>query len=292
MTYSARLGADGGEEICRAIPFAAGADRTIAQHGVESVEIKVPAWRLFNTLIFLPAEDGREEFHLDDVSLQWRPAEPGAPRGSDRRLSEDFESDQPGASEFPGRPWQVEASPGAPAAKNAPAFFIERSTSFGPGTRCLRAAGGGKFSAPIGTLPETGPLTIDLDLFVRSGKSSPILMPDPAPRSPHSVTISVEAAAPLARVAAVDGTWRLWDGTRFIDTGRPVILDGWGHLQLVIDPRARTFRLVTQPVGEAPQLIATGPLAPATHGPLRLVIEPSPTPRQVSCFDNIEVTGP
>jgi len=292
MTYAARMGQGAGVEICRNVGFAAGADRSIAQHGVESVKVKVPAWRLFNTLIFLPAEDGREPFHLDDVSLQWRPAQPGAPQGKDRRLSEDFENEKPGASEFPGRSWQIE--PGGPAPNTGPAFFIERSTSFGAGTRCLRAAGGGRFTAPLGSLPLNGPLTIDFDLFVRSGKASPILLPDPAVRSPHSVTFSVQATdgALIARVAAVDGSWRLWDGTQFIDTGRAVTLDGWGHVQLVLEQEMRTLRLITQPVGEAPRPVAEVPLLSRSEGPLRLIIEPSATPRHVSGLDNLEITAP
>lgn len=288
--YAAELGGDGEslEVICAAVPYAAAGERSVTQHGVESVEVKVPGWRFFNALIFLPAEDGSEPVHLDDVLLTWTPATPGVRPTGPPRLSETFEDAPPGCTSFPGKPWQVVAT----AAGAAP-FSIERGTSFGPGTRCLRASGGGQLRVPLGQLGR-GPLAVDLDVFLRSGKSAPILMPDPAPRTPHPVTFTLRDAGgqPIAVLrAAEDGTWHLGEQS-MASTGRLLTLDGWAHLQFVIDPQARHLRVVSQPVGEAPRLVGTLALDRLPAAPLELAIEPAAGPRHLSCYDNLLVTSP
>ena len=35
--------------------------------------IKVPSYRLFNTLLFVPTEGSHEFVYLDDVSVRWKP---------------------------------------------------------------------------------------------------------------------------------------------------------------------------------------------------------------------------
>ena len=120
------------------------------------------------------------------------------------------------------------------------------------------------------------------------------MIPDPTTRSPHSFVLNLEGNVPDKPFAAVDttsGTWRLWDGQKFVDTGKLVTYDVWNHLQLAINPREKSYVLVVQPVGELPTLIGRATCGESVKGnePLKLKIKPSATTGHVSCYDNILV---
>jgi hypothetical protein len=290
QVYSAS-GGPNGQTICRDIKITPPKDRYISQHGVESVKYKVPSYRIFNTLLFVPTEGAKEAIYLDDVLVEWRPSMHYSKPGSRTLVAENFEKSQYRATEFGG--WRVQG-----AGVTQPRFFVERTTSFGEGVHCLRATGGGACTSDLGqqltAASAKGTITVDLDLFIRSDKGFPFIIPDPTTRSPHHVLIGLEGTEqPFAQVHAIDGTWRIWDGEKFVDTKQVINYDVWNHLQLSIDTQQGRYRLIVQPIGEVPTVIGEGACGGTVRDneKLKFVIKPSDTADHISCFDNIRVTS-
>lgn len=286
--YSASIGNEK-LPICNGIDFAGPTDRTIEQPGV-NVPIKVPAYRTFGTVIFTPAEGSRDVIYLDDVLVDWKPVLHFVSPGRQTLLSETFEGAKPGSTDI-GKNWRVFDRPNA--------FFIQNSTSYGPGAQCVQASGGGTLAADLGgklTPTSNRKVVVDMDLFIRSDKDFPYITPDPTTRSSHSVTIALEGAMSGSAFASLEtkgGTWRLWDGHQFKDTQKLVTYDVWEHVQIAVDSASRSYQLVVQPIGELPSLVGQAAcgdsLSPDEK--LRLTIKPSDEPGHVSCYDNVLVSG-
>ena len=283
-SYSARVG-ESTSPVCSGVSYAPPTDRYITQPGVETVRYKVPSYRSFNTLMFVPPEGSKETVYLDDVLVKWIPTLHYTKPGKQKLLEANFEKAQAGSTRL--------GHPGI----SSTSFVVEKTTSYGPGVHCARATGGGAMTAALKltAAPAEGAITVDLDVFIRSDKGFPFIIPDPTTRSPHSVALGLagsQSDQPFALIDSAKGTWRLWDGQDFVDTGKRVTYDVWNHVQLSIDTQARTYRLVVQPVGELPTLI--GQAGCGTSLPfgetLKLSIKPSATTGHVSCYDNIVVT--
>lgn len=291
LTYSAFLG-PARTPLCAGVKFAPAPERLVAQPTI-NVPMRMPSYRVFNVLYFIPARDAGNRVYLDDVLVKWTPALHYAAAGETVAADETFEDREVGpivAATAIGAPWRLE-----PAA-DAGRFTIENTTSFGPGVKCLRAAGGGSVTGDIAAGSAFKKITIDLDVFIRSDKDFPYILPDPATRSAHATTVGIHSAGaktPLAAASADGGTWKLWDGDRFIDTGKPVTYDVWNHLQIAVDVEARRYTLVVQPVGELPSRIGSAAWSmPRDPGGAKLTwrISPSDTKGHTSCYDNIVVT--
>ena len=292
-TYSAH-GGEKGQEICRNIAFAPPKDRYVSQHGLESIRYKVPSYRIFNALIFAPTDGCKELIYLDDVQVRWEPVMHYAKKGGRKLVVESFENVKYGSSDV-GRGFRIEG-----VGEGASPFQIERTTSYGEGVQCVRASGGGSLVAHLPSkLPPAdskGLMTVDLDVFIRSDKDFPYMIPNLTTRSLHHVTLGLEGALPdhpFAQVKAFDGTWRIWSMGQFVDTGKAVNYDVWNHVQLAVDLQAKTYQLIVQPVGEMPTVIGEGKCGTSvsTGEKLTLTINPSKTPGHISCYDNIEVTS-
>jgi hypothetical protein len=274
--YSASLG-NKKLPICDAINFAGPNDRTIELAGV-NVPIKVPAYRTFGAVVFTPTEGSHEAIYLDDVLVAWK------------FLSDDFEADKPGSNDI-GHNWRVLGEPNA--------FFIQNTTSYGPGGNCVEAAGGGTLASDLEgklTPASNRKIVLDMDLFVRSDKDFPYITPDPTTRSSHSVTIALQGTTSGAAFASFEtngGTWRLWDGREFKDTQKLVTYDVWQHVQIAVDSAKRSYQLVVQPIGELPSFIGQAACGDSVGSDerLSLAIKPSGEPGHVSCYDNVVVTG-
>lgn len=292
QTYSVSAG-EKSQTIGTGIPITPPKDRFISQHGVESVLYKVPSYRIFNTLTFVPTDGARDAIYLDDVLVEWRPTMHYSKRGSRTLAIENFEKLKYRTDRFSGA-WRAQQAGGQSS------FFVERTTSFGEGVHCLRATGGGAFVSDLNQqltpASAKGMITVDLDLFIRSAKDFPYIIPDPTTRSPHSATIGLVGAAddrPFAQLRAIDGTWRIWDGEGFADTQMIINYDVWNHLQLSVDTAAKRYRLIVQPLGEVPTVIGQGTCGTDVQAgeKLRFVIEPSDTPGHISCYDNLLITS-
>ena len=288
--YSAFIGKEK-LPICAGIDFAGPTDRTIEMPGV-NVPIKVPAYRTFGSVIFSPSEGSREKIYLDDVLVAWKPNLHFTTPGSQTLLSDTFEDAKAGLTVI-GQNWRVLDQP-----DSHHAFFIQNTTSYGPGVQCVQASGGGTLAADLNgklTPASNQKVVVDLDVFVRSDKDFPYITPDPATRSSHSVTIALEGASsgsPFAALQTIGGTWRLWDGHQFKDTQKLVTYDVWEHLQMTIDSTSKSYQLVVQPIGELPTLIGRAACGDSLNQDeqLSLTIKPSNEPDHVSCYDNVQVT--
>jgi hypothetical protein len=292
LTYAAFLGPDR-TPLCSDVKFAPAPERLVAQPTVD-VPTRMPSYRVFNVLYFIPAKDAGNRVYVDDVLVKWTPTLHYAEPGKTVAVRESFEEREVGpiaAATAADAPWRIGL------ASDAGRFAIENTTSFGAGIKCLRAAGGGSVTGGIGRPPAGGRpkrITIDLDVFVRSDKDFPYILPDPTTRSAHGVVFAVEAAGAAAPRAAANtdgGTWSLWDGARFTDTGKPVAYDVWNHVQISIE--SGRYTLVVQPVGELPTHVGSSTWAtpPDASGEvLTWRISPSAANGHTSCYDNIVVT--
>ena len=292
-SYTASVGEES-RTIREAIPFAPPAERTVVHLGV-NLPIKVPAYRIFNKLHFVPGEGCAEHVYLDDVLVKWIPTLPDSAPGSESLLDVDFESMAAGTA-------RLSDTSGLQVVQTNPTiepFFVEQTTSYGPGVQCLRARGGGALVADFQsqlTLESSSKIvTVDADLFIRSDQSFPYLLPDPTTRSVHHVDLRLEGSTTGGSLAAIDsskGTWRIGNGCEYVDTEKLVQYDIWNHVQLAIDPKSRTYRVTVQPIGEVPTLLGQWHLNPAVNisEPLKLVITPSATTGHISCYDNLKVT--
>jgi hypothetical protein len=291
-TYTASLGSESGP-ILEPVPFAPPAERNVVHLGV-NLPIKVPSYRIFNKVHFVPGEGCDEPVYLDDVLVKWVPSLPDAPLARETLLDIDFESTAVGTTEL----GSVNGLKIVPGAQSPEPFCIENTTSYGPGVRCLRASGGGEVVADFDSklsLESSQIITVDWDLFIRSDQSFPYLLPDPSTRSSHNVVMGLEGTTsgdPVAMIDSAKGMWRIWNGAAYSDTDMLVQYDIWNHVQLAINPARRTYRITVQPIGEVPTLMGQGTLSPTfnAHEPLQLVIKPSATEGHISCYDNLKVT--
>lgn len=290
-TYSVSAGSDE-NVIANGLPIKPATERFVTQHGVESIRHPVPSYRIFNQLMFLPTEGAKEPIYIDDVLVQWKPNLRYSNPGSRTIAYQDFEKAAFGSTRLADG-WRLQPDTG----NNVP-FSVERTTSFGPGVQCLRASGGGAVMRELGNLStdsSKGLITLDMDLFIRSDKDFPYMIPDLTTRSSHDVTIGLQSTSsqvPLAQVHTAEGTWRVWDGSGYVDSKSIINYDVWNHLQLVVDTKTNRYRVIVQPVGEMPTVVAEGACGEAKpNDRLKLVIKPSATAGHISCYDNILVTS-
>lgn len=292
LTYAAHAGPDRAP-LCRDVKYAPARERLVTQP-TNLVPLKMPAYRVFNVVHFIPPQEPGNRVFVDDVLVTWKPTLHYAEPGRTEITKETFEGHAPGAIPAAGAQaatWRVEP------AGEAMRFAVENTTSFGAGVKCLRATGGGAIVGDLGPAAATAKrITLDLDVFVRSDKY-PDMLPDPAARSRHSTVIGIAAADSADHLAAVStdgGTWKLGDGTAFTDTGTPVAYDAWNHIQIAVDVEAKQYALVVQPVGELPTAVGKAPWTlPGDSGAAQRVwrITPSASEGHVSCYDNIVVTA-
>ena len=267
------------------------------EHPNDPTPIKVPAFKMFRQVQFVPEGAAGAATYVDDVAVNWTPTLYYTHARPKQFFADDFEHHGVGAPITNARTnrgwmWQTTSDAGTSA------FTVTHDTSFGEGVNALRASAGGTAVArgePLRHIPNSF-ITFDLDVFVRSDKDYPYIMPDPAATSTHW------AAAGLRRKGSTDyaitalasrGTWWLWDGNHFVDSGVRVAYDAWNHLQLTLDAPSGSYRAVAQPVGEMPALIGTAHLGEAivVNSDLEFFIQTSDSENHLSLYDNVEVTA-
>ncbi len=266
-------------------------------HPNENIPIKVPSYKMFRQVQFIPEGKAGAHCYLDDVAVHWTPAlYYTRPRGK-LFFADDFERqqvDRPinNARTNRGGMWTTTSDAGAQA------FTVTNDTSFGEGVKALVASAGGVVVAkgePLRHIPNSY-ITVDLDVFIRSDKEFPYITPDPTTTSTHwsMVGLRRKGSDDCAAVAlASRGTWWLWDGSRYVDTGKRVTYDVWNHLQLAIDAPTGRYKLVTQPIGEMPSLIGQATLGESIviNTDLEFFIQTSDTQGHLSLYDNVSITA-
>mgnify|MGYP003640105730 CR=1 FL=1 len=291
-SYTASAGADEDVVLCRDVNYAPAEKRFVVLHGVNT-PIEVPSYRIFNYVSFVPEGPVDSVTYLDDLTLNWTPTLHFTKPGNVECLTDDFEAhevDGPiaGRQSLTGSSWRVDSN-----AEDR--YIIENDTSYGPGVKCLRAYGGAEilseFQVP---LDDGGTMTLDFDLFIRSDKSYPYIIPDPKTTSEHQTTVSLDEAGSAAHVLGVragNGVWSYWDRDHYVDSNVRVTYDVWNHVQLALDRSDGSYRVVVQPVGELPTVVAeaTSGLAGNTDNGVGFRIRPSDTAKHTSCYDNIAI---
>jgi hypothetical protein len=293
QVYSASIGAS--SAVCPDIPMKKPAPRIIAHPNDATTPISVPSYKMFRQVSFTPI--GKETIHIDDVLVRWTPTLNYTKPRPKVFFEDDFERLADNASlnrsrTSRGGQWTTHSESGPTA------FTITNDTSFGEGVKALLATAGGSIvgrGEPLRHIPNSY-ITVDLDVYVRSDRDYPYLMPDPTATSTHWATIGLRRKNSTDHAATAlpsRGTWWLWDGTRFVDTRTPVAYDVWNHLQIAVDAPTGSYRVVVQPVGEMPTLVGTAKLGEAiiVNTDLEFAVETSDTQGHISLYDNIRITA-
>jgi hypothetical protein len=273
------------------------AKQRIIEHPNDPKPIKVPAFKMFRQIQFVPKGSDGSAVYLDDISVNWTPTLYYTRPRPKVFFEDDFERHTVGAPINNARTnrggmWQTTSDAGTRA------FTITHDTSFGEGVQALCATAGGTAVArgePLRHIPNSY-ITVDLDLYVRSDKDYPYIMPDPTTTSSHWAAVGLrrKGTTDYAITAlASRGTWWLWNENRFVDTGVRVAYDAWNHLQLALDAPSGTYRAVAQPVGEMPSLIGTAQLGESIviNSDLEFFIQTSDSENHLSLYDNVKVTA-
>jgi formylglycine-generating enzyme required for sulfatase activity len=242
-----------------------------------------PPANRFNQLYFSTAGSLGNFTYVDDVSFRWYPAQLYALVGANILLSDSFEShrvDDPvnASAAEQGGAWTAVISGTAQ---------IENKLSFGDGFKCLRVAKNGANAVSAGSatpwsLAANSQFTLDVDVYVRPG---------------YLLQAGLRKSAggnPTAAIQA-NGTWRVWSGGVFTDTGVSV-QSLWTHVQLALNTSNRTYQVAVQPVGNsAPTVLGTYPwdVGTQTGDAVFFQIDPLGTAGQIVYFDNVLVaSGP
>ncbi len=267
LRYSAITGDGAASGLWMDVPLSPAKPRSAEQ----------PGFKEFKSVLFVPEGVPGNVTYLDDVAVHWRPSAPFVDRGEKVEFTDDFEGEGSAAS------WKL-----------PPGCGISSDTSFGPGVKSLRVTGG----SPV-TLGAPHPLTagtritVDLDVFVRSGERGLALLPGAAASHPHSTSIGFREASGrmVAGVSSGEGFWQVWNDGSWKPGTVPVHYDVWNHVQLAMN-EAGVGNVVVQPVGQVAAFVGNGRSVGATPGAeVTLTIDPSATLGHLSYYDNVAITS-
>jgi len=130
-------------------------------------------------------------------------------------------------------------------------------------------------------------------------------MPGSRIKTSHTVHLAItdERGTELAALLNKNEHWECSQDGQIKPTSIPVALDCWNHVQLITDSSSGTYKVIIQPVGELPTVLASGRI-PSSSGGLRFEIKTSNSDElyeakqgtnialvNFSCFDNIRLTA-
>lgn len=197
---------------------------------------------------------------------------------ADNFESHDVGSDIVNASPDFGGKWRLSTA-------DTGGFFIEHQLSFGDGYQCLAATSGGNVALYSGDaklrLDPNYPVTADFDVYLPSGCQA-------------TVSLQKSQSGPPVAAVSANSLWQYWNGTSYVTTGVSVSYDIWNHVQIALDCKAKTYKLVVQPCGSLPTLLGTYSWDSGTKpgDQVFFAISPQGVSGQIGYFDNIVVTGP
>lgn len=294
QNYSAYAGDGEKIEICNDIKYSVPKSRQVAQHGMEHYPISVPAYRMFKLVQFIPEGPAGNITYVDDVLIKWKPTLHYTQLNENTYFADDFESYTAKISlndtkSVKNGQWKV-------LSDEPNSYYVENTTSYGDGVKCLRTPGGtdlvaseqNKLSLDADTI-----ITVDFDVYIRSNSSFPFLIPDLTTTSDHRTTIALQkdTNTPVAAVFAGDGVWHYYDGDTFVDSKVRIAYDVWNHVQLAIDGSSGLSKVVVQPIGELPTLLGIGKVGEVANkkDKVYLSISPSKSKNGFSCYDNVVI---
>lgn len=144
-------------------------------------------------------------------------------------------------------------------------------------------------------LAQNESVILDLDVFIRSDRDFPYIIPDLRVNSDHRTTIVITregAENPVMAVNAGKGTWCFWDEKDFKDSSVRIHYDIWNHVQMVLNVSQGKFTVSVQPLGELPKLLGEGRWGEGTKvgDEVGLAIRPSKSGDHLSYYDNVLLT--
>jgi hypothetical protein len=291
QNYSAYAGSDNSVTLCSSVTYSVPESRFIAQHGVEHIKIEVPAYRRFSIVQIVPHGKDGSNVYLDDVSVKWLPTLHYTPQGDRVCFTDNFESYPSDATvaEAAGEQWTTSQD-------DPENCFIEHTTSYGEGVKCLRTQGGSDITAnnesQISLKNEI--VTVDFDIFIRSDLDFPYIFPNTTNHSDHTTIAGLrnERGKYLSAIRNGEGVWQYYDGGKFVDSKTSVAYDVWNHVQFAVDGSEGSYAVVVQPLGELPIIAGNGKIVDNVNEneAISFVISPTKSERGFSCYDNIVIT--
>ncbi len=269
-TYSVFMGAEKESSICRDVPY-------------------LMASNTFNQIYFNPQGSHGTVMYLDDVSLKWYPAKLFGDDGITQFLVDSFDSHAVDSSihnSLPGKGsalWTV-----SPQTFNS-SYFIENDLSFGNGFKCLAVKKSIVTSAVNSGAASTIPLNVN---SVVSAQWDMWLSPDGG----SSVALKkVGTSSTIAAVKAESGKWYYYENGSYVESGQNYDTTNkiWYHVQIWLDGSGKTYKIVLQPLGEKPIVIADNISwnSNAENSDTAFFeISPLGNTNTITYFDNIEVT--
>jgi hypothetical protein len=268
QAYSAALlgdqagGGGGGKPICDAIPYMPPQRRFVANDDGSAGRVELKAHKMLNHLTFVPEGKDGNITYLDDVIVRWTPAIPNEKPASKVRFAENFERFPVGAHAVDQKPqtgkqWDINPA----EVKHA---VIEKDTSYGEGVHCLRLQGKTELGCALTEDPSAGiqkKLVLDVDLYVRSSAFYMAIMPSTPTETRHIANLALtdQQGKELIGLKNDNGKWACRDANgQYKQTEVPAALDCWNHIQISVDPAKATYKIVLQPVGEMPMILASG----------------------------------
>ena len=290
--YAAYAGTDESVKLCGSIGYSIPKTSYVEMPTI-NVPIAVTPYRMFNQVCFSPDGQAGNVLYLDDVSVKWIPTMYYTEPGKNTYFSDDFESHIVDAgingnnAPHDGK-WVV-------SSEKPDSCFVSNDTSFGEGVKCLHVKGGADLIAGRDKKLRLGSdniVTLDFDIFIRSDKDYPYIMPNPATTSNHRSTISLEkdSKKPIISVYAGEGTWQVWDGTKYVDSTIKIDYSVWNHVQLALDSSSGSYNIVIQPLGEMPVFAAKAKWAKGTKPGDEVYLRISqPSSTLYSLYDNVAI---
>lgn len=255
-SYALFAGPDVETMLAENVPYTPPPARTTMQNGV-NVEIPVPSYKAFRSVLFQPLGPAGSDVYLDDLSVLWKPALEFSPAGGQVLFADTFEEGENGAAPD-ARRWNAGIASGGAQ--------VISSTSYREGVKSLLLTSKGELQPVIAqpvTVKAGETLCFDADLFIRSNAPIASIIPGQARSSPNRVVMNIAAASDaggeivLAEAEAGQGKWVLRSGGA-VDAGLSTVpYDCWMHVQLAVDTKARVCHFVQQQIGQVAQKLGT-----------------------------------
>jgi hypothetical protein len=303
--YSAALVSDGEKKICGDVPYMPPGVRLVSAGDGSTNLVELPAHKMFNHLDFNPEGKAGSVTYLDDVAVRWVPDIPYVKPARNVLFADDFERFEPGAEPLKKRPqigkqWILKKG-------EVKQGVIENQASYGEGAKSLRLQGDAELACGLADNRSSvlqNRIVWDLDVFVRSDSIHIKIMPSSRAGTEHMINpvILDKSGSELVGLKNMNGRWAYLESGEYKESSMPVALDCWNHVQIILDKPSHSSKIIVQPVGEMPTVLASGKLTAALM-PQFIIKTSNSTDAFVareenetalinfSCIDNIRVTG-
>jgi hypothetical protein len=269
QAYSASLLSAGGKMICENVPYDPPSPRRVAADDGSATWVQLKSYKMLNQLDFAPEGERGAVTYLDDVIVRWIPIIPYEKPARKTLFAEDFERFDPGAQALTQKPqtgaqWNLKSG-------DAKQAVIENEASYGEGVKSLRIQGSTELQCEPQEKSPATKTVLDIDVFIRSNAYYVNIMPSSPAKTQHVLNLSLtdEHGTDLIGLKNENGHWASGAAGAYDASPVPVALDCWNHIQIDLDRTNGSYKIVLQPVGEMPAVLAEGKLpdSPGNEAP-------------------------